>query len=290
VLAGFEAYRRIAVISLLSGLVSFPLIVLGTLWHGILGTLWALAASTMVNVVLSSFAVSRVSRAEGVTIDYLSWRNEWRILGGFSLPVVLNSAVIWTTYWLCGTILVNSRGGYAEMGVYNAANQWFMLLSFGVEVVNRPLLPVISERFATGHIAEVANWVKSAAWLNVIVIIPVILGLCFLSPVVMSIYGTGFSNAWLVLVVVLLSAVAYAAHLPASHATMAAARMWTVLIISILWAVLFIALTWVWVDHGALGLAIARLVANCLYSGCLIVVAINVIHKKDCSHKGLDSE
>ncbi|HOY60838.1 MAG TPA: oligosaccharide flippase family protein, partial [Verrucomicrobiota bacterium] len=47
-LAGLEAFRTIAGLNFITGVISFPLLVAGALWRGIEGSIWALSATAAV--------------------------------------------------------------------------------------------------------------------------------------------------------------------------------------------------------------------------------------------------
>ena len=120
-LSGFEAFRQIARINLIAGLLTFPLIVFGT-WHwGVTGAVWGLVGSQLANCVMSSVAVRAESARHGVTVAYVGSYADLTLFCRFSLPAILTGLLNTLVTWGAGVLVVNQAGGYAEMGVYNAA-------------------------------------------------------------------------------------------------------------------------------------------------------------------------
>jgi O-antigen/teichoic acid export membrane protein len=143
-LAGFEAFKTIAWVNFWSGLISFPCMLAGAYFAGVSGAVWGMVASTAFNAWLNDRALRRHARAAGLDFR-LRWADgETALLWNFSLPSLLSSLLGWAGNWGCAAILVNSAGGYGEMGIVNAANQWRQALLFIPGLVINTLLPVLA--------------------------------------------------------------------------------------------------------------------------------------------------
>src|SRR5262245_42123812 len=129
-LAGFEDFKTIARINLFAGLLAFPLTVTGVWLGGSPGAVWGLAASQGVNCVLNHSALRAAGRRAGVPIGWKTCGTEWPVLWRFSLPAMLCSVLVVPVNWVGMAWLANQANGYAEMGVFNAANQWRTAILF----------------------------------------------------------------------------------------------------------------------------------------------------------------
>jgi len=56
----------------------------------------------------------------------------------FSVPAFLSSAMTIPVTWISNAMLIRSPGGYAEMGIYNAANQMRTAATYIPGLVGRP--------------------------------------------------------------------------------------------------------------------------------------------------------
>jgi O-antigen/teichoic acid export membrane protein len=260
-LSGFEAFKTIARVNLACGLLSFPLMVGGAWWLGLLGAVWGLVGSIAVNCVFSHLALRREAAAAGVSLSAKLQPDQWGVLWRFSLPSVLCSAILGPVNWACAALLVNRANGYAEMGVFNVTMSWFNAVTFLPGVLAQVLLPLLSSQAGEPGGRSQKKIVALAVKANAIAVAPVILLVACASPFIMSLYGAGFRGGWPTLVVTVLTAGILSVQVPPVQAITAAGRMWVVFFTYASYGVLYFGCTWAFVGWGAFGLATARLLA-----------------------------
>jgi len=260
-LSGFEAFRTIARVNLFVGLISFPLLVAGAYFGGLTGVVWALAINLGVNWLLNHLALRKEARRYGVPFTLRGCGSEWPILWRFSLPTALTFALPGPVNWLGAALLVNRPGGYGEMGIYSAANQWFAMLLFLPGLLGQVVLPILSERFGQKDIRQAMKIMFLAMKVNLLIVVPLILVASIASPYIMNLYGEGFRNGWPTLVVVLLTAGLLAVQTPVGQIIVASGKMWIGFAMNVGWALTFIVSMFLLIDLGSLGLATARMVS-----------------------------
>jgi O-antigen/teichoic acid export membrane protein len=257
-LSGFEAFRTIAYVNFFVGLISFPVLVGGAYLGGLPGAVWALAISLGFNWLLNHIAVRKEARRYGVPITIRKCGREWPVLWKFSLPAFFAAAVVGPVNWACGALLVNQPNGYGEMGIFNAANQWFSILLFLPGMVGGVVLPVLSDQLGRNDTAQSQKTLLLAIKMNLLLVTPLVVVAIIASPSIMNLYGEGFGEGWPTLVVVLLTAGLLAAQAPVGQIITASGRMWLGFLMNSGWALVFILGTIFLLDHGSLGLAAAR--------------------------------
>ena len=181
-LSGFEAFKTIARVNLACGLLSFPLMVGGAWWLGLLGAVWGLVGSIAVNCVFSHLALRREAAAAGVSLSAKLQPDQWGVLWRFSLPSVLCSAILGPVNWACAALLVNRANGYAEMGVFNVTMSWFNAVTFLPGVLAQVLLPLLSSQAGEPGGRSQKKIVALAVKANAIAVAPVILLVACASP------------------------------------------------------------------------------------------------------------
>ena len=283
-LSGFEAFRTVARVNLVCGLLSFPLMVGGAWGFGLLGAVWGLVGSIAVNCVFSHLALRREAATAGVPLSAKLQPDQWGVLWRFSLPSVLCNVIFGPVNWACSAVLVNRENGYAEMGVFNVTMSWFNAVTFLPGVLAQVLLPLLSSQTAEAGGRSRRKLVFLAVKANTIAVIPVALLLICLSPFIMSLYGAGFREGWPTLVLNLLTAAVIALQGPAAQAVVAAGRMWFLFAMYLGWGVAFLGGTLLLVPSGSLGLAEARLAAYVLSS-----IAVFLFAMRYCMLASLDS-
>jgi O-antigen/teichoic acid export membrane protein len=260
-LVGLEAFKLSAQLNLITGIASLPMIVTGVYCFGLNGALWGSAAGAIVTWLVFHWGLRRELARAGIPFAVKGSFQEIGVLWTFSLPAVISGMLAAPVIWACNALLVNGPNGYAEMGIANAANQWFYALLFLPGVLARSSIAVLSERLGAGDKSACRKVILYGIGLNAAVVIPLVLAGCIASPYIMSIYGPGFAQHSGVLIVAIITGATVAIQVPMGQTTAASGSMWTEICMNLGWALVFFGGTWFAISHGALGLMSARLVA-----------------------------
>jgi O-antigen/teichoic acid export membrane protein len=261
-LAGFEAFRPIARINLVKGLTAFPITVALVFFWRLPGSIWALAVTAGVACVLSQFAIWRECRALRIHPEFRTGWQERRILWTFSTPAFLCGALAGPAIWAANTMLVNQAGGYAEMGLFSAASQWRNAIGFVPAVLTQFALPLLSNLNGerdTLRYGKALRWnLILTAGIATAVALPVMVG----AREIMHLYGGGFQQGWLVLIVSAATAVISCVNGVVGTAILSAGSIWAGFAFNALWAAALLAGCYYLIPaHLALGLAEAMLIA-----------------------------
>ena len=265
-LSGFEAFRTIAIVNLLSGIISFPLLIAGVWFFKLEGAVIALIGSMFVNYILNKIAINKECAKFNIRPDFQTGFQELPVLWKFSLPAFLSSAMVGPVTWLCNAMLVNQPNGYAEMGIFNAANQWFNAFLFLPGIMSQVVVPILSERLGMNDNINSTKLLFFTIRTNgIIIFIIVVFGFVF-NQNIMNFYGKGFESGGSTLIVVLLTAGLLAIQIPVGNVIFASGKMWLGFIINLGWGFVFITGTWLLIRFGSLGLASARLIAYIVHA------------------------
>lgn len=262
-LAGFEAFRRIAQVNLLIGLTSFPLLVAGAAWGGLDGTVLALGVHQGVNWLVSHLALRREAAKYRVPLGFRGAAKQWPVLWRFSLPAVLSGILVTPVSWVCGALLVNRPGGYAEMGVLSAANQWNSAILFVPNALRQIVLPLLSSLGADSNPGRYWKVLRANLLLNAGVTTLVVLPIIWAAPLIMRGYGAGFERGANTLRLIAAAAVFMAANNVVGSAIASRGKMWVGLAFNAMWAGALISTAALLLRKGmgASGVALAFLIA-----------------------------
>lgn len=266
VLSGFEAFKSVARVSALTGLVNFPMIVGGALIHGLSGILWGMILAQGIGCMLNFFALRREAHRYGVPISLSSGMREVQVVWQFSFPAVMGSALISAVNWVAATMLVRELNGYNEMGVFSAANQWFSALMWLPYMLSGVTLPVLAERLGAGDKPNAIKLLKMTFTINASIILPVAAIGCLLSRYIMMSYGKGFTNGWPTLIAVLITASLLSFVVLVGELVAASGHMWLGFFLNVGWGLIFLGTTPFLLKWGSFGLASSRLLAYGVYS------------------------
>lgn len=240
-LVGFEAFRAVARTSLLGGLSSFPLLLAGAYIAGPVGVIWGLVLSLVVQWALNRSALMSEAARAGVPWQPAGAWQEWPMLWRFSLPAALSTAVVGPVDWICGAMLVNQPGGYAEMGVLSAAYQLRSILMFLPSLLMQAALPVMAETAAgRRNGAEFSCCVYATHSATILAGIPLATLLMFLAGPISALYGPHFNVEDSVFIGASAVTMAQLAGAGLGPAIQAQGRVWLGLTINACWGVILL--------------------------------------------------
>lgn len=272
ILSGFEAFRPMAKVNLWRGLVSLPVMVVGAWLWRLPGAVLGLGVISAITVYANYQAIREEMHKRGIYVQYGNLQSEWEVLYGFSFPALLSSIVVVSATWAANAILVNQPDGYAEMGVFNAANQWRTAILFLPSVLSKPVLPMLSESLHRS-VQEYKQVLKLNLVITGIISLCLAVGISIISPWIMASYGSDFSYSWPVLVMLALSATFSAIAGVIGNTIWSMGKMWYSFGLNVAWAIMFLGTVLLSTNGGALGLSKAYLLAYIFY---LILVGFYV--------------
>lgn len=261
-LAGFEAFRAIAVATTARVVATFPLQVLGAYFFGLTGAATGLALGAVVGLLVYACALARVCKRNGCPALWRGLRREVPVLTGFSIPAYVAGVMVTPMIWIARIILVRYLGspeGYAQMGLFSAAWRFQDIITLLGSTVGAALLPLLasregaeSSRLASGNM--LVSWSLGFFLLAPLMAFPEVVGLFF---------GSGFAgpqlNATMVLAMYVTNIILYKQGL--ARVLTARALLWWGVLSNGVWAATLLLCTWWLVRYGAVGLAGAFLIA-----------------------------
>lgn len=263
-LTGCEAYQERAKISICTGMVQSGMLILFSWLWGLRGAVIAFSAAAMITVVVTTVLLVPIWKRYGLKRRFHGMGKEWRVLIGFSLPTVLLLLLGLPVSWFTRTLLARIPNGYDHLAIINAAAPWGALIVFLVTTIGTALVPIISDIIGRGERERALRLTWKMFWCNCALVIPICIGICLFSPLILKVYGQGFVAGVLAFCLVALSNGLGTIYQPMWNFLVGAGMMWTNFIVVFVTAVIQIALAYSFVSYGAEGLAGASLVSTVL--------------------------
>lgn len=284
ILAGFEAYRRTAVIYAVGGALTFGLVVIGTWLWAVNGALVGFLISATIVLLLNNRAIGTERRVHHIPRDAGSAWLERRMLTAFSLPALLSSMIVGVSIWVVNTMLVNQPGGYAEMGIIGAASYITMLAMFVPSAILQVFLPVLSMELnkdvqtKTSRRLLILN--SYTAFFITTSFVSLIL---YFVPTILHVYGPAFADGQLTMTLVLCSLPILTYKDGIARFIQAKALLWLGFASNFTWAVFLLLGAAIFLQYGATGVALATLISYVLNS----MIFVPIYYKKLEMHRQL---
>lgn len=148
-LSGFEAFKNIARMNVVTGIINFFLSVGLVYYMGVRGAVLGLAMNAFIIFIFGAIECRKVAKAHHININEKGCWEEYKVLTGFSLPAVLSNSMVIPVTWLCNAILVKQPGGFKDLGIYNAGLSILLLVNVVNSMLGQVLLPYAIQNFAT---------------------------------------------------------------------------------------------------------------------------------------------
>jgi O-antigen/teichoic acid export membrane protein len=271
-LAGFEVFRRIAILRFVEGVVAIVLIPPFVAGFGPAGGIVAVTLGSGIAFLPGMHFVRRELEVHGVVLQLRGTLAEWRLLRDFSAPSLLANSLATPALWICMLLLSRTPHGMAEVGIYNAAYQWHGPLVFVPMAVASVSLPILAQAWEQGNrVAFRGLFLRLFALGFVVALLPA-LAVASLSPVVMAAYGKGFEVGETVLILLALAAPLHVGCQLAIAAIQSINRSWFLPGLNAIYGVVLVVLASLTVeDFGAIGVAGALMCAYATLLTCLLV-------------------
>lgn len=272
VLAGFEAFKNMTKVAVIAGALSLLALAVATSIAGLQGAIWGSVAGLAAHCLLNHLVVSHEAAKLGVPLSFDSCLGEWRTLGAFSLPVGLSNIVKAPATWACHTLLVSQYGGYPQMGIFNAANQWRMAILFVPERICQITLPILSSLSAEGQRRRFRKTLRLSISLSAGASLLLALPIILLSPWIMGAYGSDFIAGVGTLCLLAISAVFVSVGIIGERTLASLGRVWLRFTAQLIGSAALLGCAYAFVANGggAADLALAILISSGLYT--LVVI------------------
>ncbi len=262
VLAGLEKFDLIAKLNIFDGVVAVVTMMALAYFKGVEGALLGLALGAIVAWLVGRVLLMDELKTRGISICYKGCWSDWRILTGYSLPSLLSGLVATPVLWFCMTLVARTPNGYVELGIYNAAYQWHGPMVFIPMILMSVSIPVLVQEWEAGRREQFRRVTFGICGLMLAISLPPVTLAAFFSPWVMSLYGPGFHEGEMVLMLLLAAAPLHALAKIASAALFGMNLAWWVLGTNLVWGASLLTVTlWLVPTLGVMGLAIAFLIA-----------------------------
>ncbi|MEZ7528314.1 oligosaccharide flippase family protein [Cloacibacterium normanense] len=256
ILAGYKKFKELAYINLIVGIVSFITTIIFTYYWGLSGAILSLAIAQGLNYLLNSIIIIRIQKQYRTTKKF-SLENIKHVIN-FSLPVSLQEVLYTLTSWGINIIMIRLTS-YGQVGLYNAAIQWNSIIM---------LIPSILGNVILSHMSSVEGneknkILKRTLRINFLLTFIPSLIMIILSPLIIKIYGSTYSELSYILPFCLISTVFMSLINVYSQFYLATGKNWILLVYKIFnqFAIIFLLIIFVRFFNlsGALSLVLSNL-------------------------------
>lgn len=275
VLAGFGAFKEMAKINAVLGVVTFLLTVIFTYLWSLTGALFALLLIQVLNYFLN------YRLTDTLLVDYKNTKVDkdkvfLKEMLIFSLPISLQEGFYALTSWLISMILIK-YSNYGEFGMYSAALQWSMIILF---------IPAIMRNVILSHLAQSINnadkfhrTLKLTIFINLITTLVPVLIIFMFSDIIALIYGENYNGLGTLINIAVFSTIFISISNVLSQVYMSKGLNWIMLLFRIVRDFGIIGLFFIIDGYGFLESAAQSLLFSILFLNVLFMIIMWAYYK-----------
>lgn len=271
VLSGLENFKSIAINTFIGSLFESVFMLIGASYYGVLGAVLGFGIGFIAIYIANVLSIKKSFKRMNLVVKmYALNLNDLKVLYKFSLPALLSSMIIPPVYWVIRMMIVN-KNGYGELAIYEAADQWKIIILFIPTAVSQIILPILSSLVKTD---KTKYWkvLKINILINGLVAL-VMVGLvaCF-SQYIMKAYGSSFENV-MPLIILAISTIFTAVSNVVGLAIASKSQMWIGFLFNIFWGIVLVLSAYYLIEkgYGSVGVALSILFAYILHSFIQII-------------------
>ena len=196
-----------------------------------------------------------------IRINYKDIGQEFGIFKSFSLPVIVSGFIPVLVFWVVKTMLVRTQGGYNQLGIFTATEQWLIVLAFIPGQMANVSQPILSSIYATNDDKRFRKAIIGNLVFPVTIAIIIGLAIVGFSKWIPSLYGSNYTLMTPILVIICIVGVMRVWGGAVGTLLVTINKMWPSFWINIIWGFTLILSMAYLAPLGARGLALSNLIA-----------------------------
>jgi O-antigen/teichoic acid export membrane protein len=282
VLIGFESFKEITFISLIVGLLSAPLLVIGAVYYGLTGLTVMLLVTRLINVIVNKIFLNKKLKIHAIKVKPQINKDVLKSIFAVGIPSFLSSLSTSPVNWITTSIFVNQPLGYQSLGSYNTANQLRTIVLILPDSAGKVTMPQLANSFGNNNMKKFKKTVVlTFLWNLVLSVLPAIV-LYFFGGFFQEFFGAKFNLSSTLILIVLATGILVALNNAIGYIFICSNLIWYDFILRILWGVSLIVLILFYGRYnGAIGYAISILGASIVHMIAHIFILAIKFKKQD---------
>lgn len=208
VLEGLKLFKSVNVLTILVTIFKFMFPIIGIYLYGVNGAILGWLLGSFAGIFFVIYYLNNGLKNQGLSIRGINikdCKSEIYLFGSFSVPSTIEVVVLMFAIWYIQTdILSYGDEGKKEIAVFNIAKQWKTLAIYLPAIFINMLQSFFSGYYGEGNTSKVESLYKNTK--KLVNILSILLTVFFLlaSDYIIAIFGKGYSEASLVLKILVL--------------------------------------------------------------------------------------
>lgn len=256
---GFEQFQLSSVIQLIRcGLFLGLSVILSRRW-GIYGAVYALMLSHGVQYFASIFVNKKFYYSQGIQLKW-HWNTEIRYAAvSYAVPAFISGLCVVPVQWI-GNAMLTRTAGFEQMAVFTVCNQWMQYVTYIPSQMGQ-MRPIYTDLYVNDDRKKLKGLVGKVTLSTTGIAAAIALVLILASNMILSMYGSAYTDGSLAFVFMISAAVLFTAQVQTGFVLQAMNKMWLSVGINILWGIILLVSYCFLLRYEAIGYAFSFCIA-----------------------------
>ncbi|MBD3831577.1 MAG: oligosaccharide flippase family protein, partial [Arcobacter sp.] len=157
ILIGFEAYKKLAVISIMVSIGMIPVIFSLIYIFGLYGALFGIASYYLCDFIFKVYHLKSITKELQYTFSMSDIWNKIKVVMSFSLPLFVTITMSSIAFWYVRVLLVNQTNEFESIAIFDASFQWLTIIMIITGATTNVALPILSKAIGSQSRSVVKN-------------------------------------------------------------------------------------------------------------------------------------
>lgn len=279
ILQGFEEFKKIACYQVLS---NFLMVIFGivlTFFWGITGTVVTLMILQILMSIFFGIIIKKRVKNDEIVLKFELNDKVKEAIKIVAIPAFLASIFVVPILWITN-FQFTKFNGYEEFAAFSVCLQWFTILNYLPQQLGQ-VKPIYTQMYDNGEIEKLKQVVKKMMKFSICFVSIVAICLVVASPILLSAYGSFYTNYKLPFIIMIISSIFFAIQSQYGSIFQAIGKIWMCLCLNVLWSVVFIFCFIFLFRLGAIGYTLSYLISYAFYSIISLICFYKIVLKKE---------
>lgn len=264
ILQGFERFKKIAIVQIISNILSLFLGIILTKLFGIKGTVISLLVLQILMTIFFGITIKGILKNKDIILKFQINEIIKDAIKNVAIPAFLSTIFVLPIIWITNFIFTKNNG-YDEFAAFSVCLQWFTILNYLPQQFGQ-VKPIYTQMYADGKFDELKKAIKKIMKFSILFASVAALILSLVSKILLGMYGTYYLNYIIPFVVMLIASIFYAIQSQFGSIFQAIGKVWMCFILNVIWAISFIVSFFALYKIGAIGYTLTYLISYGIYS------------------------
>ncbi|MDD2451119.1 MAG: oligosaccharide flippase family protein [Sulfurovum sp.] len=209
ILIGFEAYKKLAVISIMVSIGMIPVIFSLIYIFGLYGALFGIASYYLCDFIFKVYHLKSITKELQYTFSMSDIWNKIKVVMSFSLPLFVTITMSSIAFWYVRVLLVNQTNEFESIAIFDASFQWLTIIMIITGATTNVALPILSKAIGSQSRSVVKNILGLNMLINMMIAVIIASIFIIFSKNIMSIYGKNYIEGYNILIILALTSIVF---------------------------------------------------------------------------------